>query len=531
MKTFLFSLAAFFSCSLICAQITFQKTYGGSNDDFSTAIQQTTDGGYIIVGETKSFGVGNNFVDVYLIKTTDSGDTLWTKTFGTAFSDYARSVQETGDGGFIIAGSKFFGTGADIHLIKTDSHGDSLWTKTFGGPSTDFGVSCKQTRNGGFIITGFTASYGAGGEDTYLVQTDSLGVIAWTKTFGGTQNDEGQSVTVTSDGGYLICGSSYSFAAVPGDRNIYIMKTDSVGTLLWSKNMGGTDDEFGSSGQETNDSGFVFTGSSRSFGTGNYESYLIRTDKNGSLIWTKTYEIAGADLIGISVYKCNDEGFVLSGTISGTSSSDGYLIKTDSSGIIQWSKTYGGASIESLGSVEQTTDGGFIMAGVSQSFGAGNRDVYVVKTDSLGVSGCHETNVSIISTTVNMPSTNPATIISSGGALSSTPAFILNHGAIITSLCGPTVNTEIPYSEEMISVVPNPLVNSGMIIFSLSKRQHISLTLYDMNGRCSSILSDRVVEAGEHTWMLNADGLESGIYFLRKETESEIINLKIIILK
>jgi len=227
-------------CLLPCscpAQITFERVYGGVDTDAGMSVQQIQDGGYIIAGGTWSFGVG--WPDFYLVQTDSMGDTVWMRTHGGSQYDLSYSVQQTQDAGYIIAGwtSSFGAGGDDVYLIKTNSLGDRVWTKTYGGSGHDRGECVQQSQDGGYIIAGRTYSFGAGGGDVYLIKTDSLGDTVWTKTYGGGDSDYGLSVQETEDGGYIIAGCTRSFGA--GEPDAYLIKTDSLGDTVWTRTYGG----------------------------------------------------------------------------------------------------------------------------------------------------------------------------------------------------------------------------------------------------------------------------------------------------
>jgi len=371
-----------------------EKTFGGNDEEDGKSVQQTTDGGYIICGKTQSFGNGDG--DVYLIKTDGNGIEQWNNTFGGTSWEMGRSVQQTSDGGYIICGETLSsGIDMDVYLIKTNGNGIEQWNKTFGGTSFDFGNSVQQTTDGGYVITGSTESFGNRG--VYLIKTDVNGDSLWTKTFfgGGMDQDQGHSVQQTNDGGYIISGITYSFGN--GDGDDYLIKTDGNGDSLWTKTFGGTGRDKGSSVQQTNDGGYIITGSTESFGNGEEDVYLIKTDGNGDSLWTKTFGGTGRDK-GSSVQQTSDGGYIITGSTEsfGNGEEDVYLIKTDVNGDSLWTKTFGGSDEDEGHSVQQTSDGGYIISGRTYSFGNGEGDVYLIKTDSQGN----------VTSTFNIPTTS-----------------------------------------------------------------------------------------------------------------------------
>jgi hypothetical protein len=365
------------------SQITFERAYGGYYVDEAYSVQQTADGGYVITGYTESFGAGS--ADVGLLKTDASGDILWGRTYGGIGVDHGHEVQQTADGGYVIIGyTESFGAGdADVYLIKTDASGDILWERTYGGNERDDGNSVKQTPDGGYVITGFTKSFGAGSADVFLLKTDASGDILWARTYGGYYVEDGNEVQQTADGGYIIAG--YTELTFGGNRDFLLIKTDSFGESQWSRISGGKEWEMYQSVQQTADGGYIVTGHTSSFGYGSGDVCLVKTDALGYNLWRKTY--GGSDYDdGRSIQQTADGGYIIAGwTMSfGAGDRDVYLIKTDSSGYTLWMRAYGGISDDRGYSVQQTTDGGYVITGYTQSFGAGYSDVYLIKTDAEG---------------------------------------------------------------------------------------------------------------------------------------------------
>ncbi|MCK4385117.1 MAG: dockerin type I repeat-containing protein [candidate division Zixibacteria bacterium] len=309
---------------------------------------------------------------------------LWSRTYGGSSRDEGYSVQQTTDGGYIVVGmtSSFGAGGEDVYLVKTDSLGDTLWSRTYGGSDWDEGYSVQQTTDGEYIVAGFTYSFGAGYSDVYLIKTNSTGDTLWSRTYGGSNYDRGYSVQQTTDGGYIVAGLTESFGADGEDA--YLIKTNSTGDTLWTRTYGG-----GGSGhdegwfvQQTTDGGYIVAGWTSSFGAGGEDACLIKTNSTGDTLWTRTYG-GSSNEHAYSVQQTTDGGYIVVGwTRSFGGNNDVYLIKTNSAGDTLWTRTYGGSYSDLGFSVQQTT-GGYIVAGFTYSFGA-SYDVYLIKTNSTG---------------------------------------------------------------------------------------------------------------------------------------------------
>ncbi len=286
--------------------VLWSQTYGvDSTFDCGYCVQQTTDGGYIIAGVYHGYGL-------WLIKTDSSGNQQWNQVFTSLWIDSAYCVQQTTDGGYVIVGGYTYAPGPpDMWIIKTDSNGNQQWDTKVGGPSAEYGHCIRQTTDGGYIVVGYTDSYGAGLEDAELVKLDSAGTIVWIQYYGGNLNDRGNSVRQTSDGGYIFTGFTNSFGA--GQADVYLVKTDSLGNVVWSQTYGGTNDDEGNSVRQTIDGGYIIAGNTQSYGSGGVDIYLIKTDSSGTKLWDDTYGGTGIE-DGQCVQQTSDGYYIIAGT-------------------------------------------------------------------------------------------------------------------------------------------------------------------------------------------------------------------------
>jgi hypothetical protein len=412
--------------------IEWQKSFGGTGDEYASSIIQTDDGGFMIAGSSNSnngdvTGNHGNY-DYWLTKLNPTGNLLWQKSFGGTASDYATSILQTTDAGYVVAGITNSNNGdvtgnhgnSDGWILKINSDaGVIFWKKTLGG--TDYEVISEiiPTTDGGYIFAGTSSSNNGdvsgnnGYVDYWIVKVNSDGNIQWEKNLGGTGDDRATSIVQTNDGGYVVSGyaenNNGDVTGNHGGKDYWILKLNTDGGVIyWKKSFGGLYQELPISMVKTSDGGFILAGSTNSNdgdvsgNHGNDDYWIVKVNSTGDLQWQKALGGSSADL-GSSIIQTTDGGYLVVGSSAsndgqvtghhpssggvgeGPFSYDCWAVKLNSTGSIQWNKSLGGSGVDHGNSVIQTTDGGYIIAGSSNSNNGdvtgnhGGEDVWIVK--------------------------------------------------------------------------------------------------------------------------------------------------------
>ncbi len=314
-------------------------------------------------------------------------DTIFIKSYGETGYNYGEKVIQTADTGYIILGNKtgFVGN-SDVYLLKTNYCGNIKWDKAYGGPEVDWAEDIVRTNDKGYAITGYMTIPAANNNyDVMLIKTDSLGVMQWMKHYGGSDWDLGHSLVETQDSGFIIAGETFSYGH--GNNDVFLIKTNKNGDSLWSKCYGGVKEEVANDISACHDGNYIISGKTNSFGIGGYDIYLLKVNPNGDTLWTRTYGDT-LDDFGYSAIETFDHGLVIIGSTRNYSAVglDGLMIKTDSIGNQLWYRTfgYGGTADEEYFDIAQNKNNGFLITGYTSSFGAGRKDFSMILTDAGG---------------------------------------------------------------------------------------------------------------------------------------------------
>ncbi|MCK4413595.1 MAG: T9SS type A sorting domain-containing protein [Candidatus Eisenbacteria sp.] len=452
------------------------------------------------------------------------GDTLWTRVFGGAGHDTGWCVDQTSDQGFILSGwTTSFGSGSyDVYLIRTDAAGDTVWTKSYARDGSDDARCVRQTPDGGFVVAGNTQPIGIFGSYVWLLKTDALGDTLWTRRWGEVPIPEintGRCVQPTSDGGYIISGHQQA-----PSEDMYLIKTYANGDTDWTRSFGGAGYEIGYWVEQTSDLGYICVGYTMSFGHGNEDVFLVKIDASGNLDWMKAHGGPGTDS-GFSVQQTSDDGYIIAGFTDsfGAGSYDAYLIRTDAAGDTVWTRTYGGTNYDKGYAVDILPNDSFIVSGTTRSFGESSGDVYLLKLDSFGdILWSRTYGTDSEEKGWSVQATNDGNYIVSGytAGYGTTDAYLLKvFGEEAADIISD--DAMIAGGRGSLQSYPNPCKAGAVIEFTLPYAQQAELIIYDIMGREVAALAHGHCESGLHRVPFDGSNLGSGIYLYVLKTEGK----------
>lgn len=468
------------------------QTYGGNGSDEARDVEVNSDGSIVIAGYTSSWGEGGN--DLFLMKCSARGIVLWQHTYGGSGQDGYEwvALRKAQGGGYVLCGESDSSPAAyrDFLVVRTDADGNVLWQRCYGGGDEERPRDLRVTPDGGLIIVGFTRSYGAGPASYYAVKTNADGEVQWTRNYGGAAIDDAHSVDITHDGGYIMAGYTTSFGSGPAD--LYVVRTNAQGNTVWTHTYGGN----GSEGVaeyvriRTLKDGYAIASFTTSSGNGGKDAYFVKTDDQGSVLWTHTYGGSGND--DARDFLPVRGGFVLVGyTYSMGQSGDLYLVSINSSGREMWSGSYGGPGTQIGYSLDATANG--IVAVGSTS--TGNGDIFVVNLFS-GASREEE----VVSATPRAPTVQE-----------------------------PLADESIAAQFSVGEGYPNPFNSQAQINYTVPQAGPVEITVYNALGRLETI-SETLAASGSNIFTLNRP-MSSGVHFVEFRYEKERIMRKVLYLK
>lgn len=508
-------LLGILSCKVL-SQVAFQKTYGLTRSNGILKVIPTIDKGYAFVGTMDTASSGTSTPVFFIVKTDSLGDTLWSTTcYGLNNTNSWFDIVEAKGGGFAVVGDSRVGGLSDVFLMRISSSGTISWVKTFGGSYVDYGYALCATLDGGFALTGDCESFPPSSSKTFLVKTDSSGNLIFAKVIGDLMTlRSGNSIKQINTGGYIIAGSITGAGA--GSTDCIITLVDSSGNVLWEKVYGGPQDDYIDCIQKLSNGDFLACGLTNSFGHGGFDAWALKIDSVGNTLWAKAYGTNNYE----SAYNFNElqnHNLIFSG--HGGSNSDSFIFLTDSTGNILWCKGYGiPGNYNSITNVELTWDKGFVVGGVSSA--GTNSKSYLIKTDSLGVSGCNEFPLTFGSISVN-PGTSSLSIVDSIPPLSTGNVILSYSSSLLNcySMCPANGIKEMNYQNIQMNVFPNPANSILNIETNLSDTE---IRMFDILG--NNVLSDFL----SFKKQIDISRLAQGIYLVRLIKMGKYCTLKFV---
>ena len=461
------------------AQITFQKIYPTANivNQIGNDVIQTADGGYLIASSTEKSPT-NNDLDIMIVKTTSMGDTVWTKRYGTSRPDVPNGLLQIGNGEFFVIGyTTSAGGDTDNYLLKLNRNGDTLFTKSYGGFGNEDGKEIVATADGKYVFTGGSNSVNFSDNNMELVKIDSSGSVLWTQYYGGPNYESARSVKLCADGGFIVAGTTAPSTTSP-TASVFLVRTDLSGNSTWTKTIGGTNPSYQGKSVVANSDGTYTLCVDDSSATRDSDVRIMNISASGSTInWNKSYGGIDKDICKM-IQPTSDGGYIVA-SISrsfGWVNPDMWILKLTSIGDTSWTRHFGGSLHEHCLAARQTSDGGFIVVGQSRSYSS-NMRIFLVKTAPDGTAGT------------------------------------LGVG-------------ELASNNIILNIYPNP--TNGVVHFDLSDNVYSGST-FRISNSLGQIIFSEIIDQSTGTKEIDLEDKKPGIYFVSIESKDGIATKKLVL--
>ena len=527
MKTNYSILIALFVAGNLSAQSPMQRILGGADADRAQSLIETSDQKMIVNGATLSFGSGS--ADAILCKMDLLGNLIWSYTYGTTEYDNSEDAIEVTDLGIVCTGRSNLQTGfpTSALLFKTDSSGQLLWSKAAGGVANDGLVHVIETPNQDLVAVGYSGSLSSGGRDVLLIRTNSMGDTIFTRSYGSLEDEEGRGILLLADGGFLITGRQRTFPGGIPRADGLIIRTDPSGNMLWANLYGDSLWEELTGAVATADGGFLVTGSDVTFGFGGYDVVLMKIDSLGSVQWARTYGGSKTDA-SYDIYLNSDSTVVMAGYTEslgygneGSDESNIFLMKTDIGGELIWMNAFGDGLQDEAFRAAVASDGYLIPGFTRNYFPNDSSQMFIIRTDLLGQTGCHEQYTEPADTFFTMPFT-PAGLTQSAGINYSNTVLVRNSAPLSNYDACLLLKAPSGETAEDIRVFPNPFSDHfTLMVPDASPESHY--LVHDLTGR---IIKKGYVQSSQSIISLNE--CTPGVYFLTLLNEEGTTTLRLL---
>lgn len=521
MRSVYFFLLCFACLHTVKPQSAFQKTFGGTTHEYARVIRACPDGNYII--GCSGYRV-NSYYDFLLVKVDAAGDTLWTKYYGGPLSEELTDLRTTSDGGFILTGfSESLGSGttdSDFYILKVDSAGGLQWARAYGSGTNDYAYAGLETYDGNYFICGFTSNTSSPYVEGYYMKLNAAGDTIWTRTVGGVDNDWLHMAEQSSDSGFIMAGTSQSFSSYWSSGDAFVVKTDKDGVVQWSKVYIDQVAHECTSLLKTQDGGYAITGRGGNNTSLGPNPYLIKINSIGDTLWTRLYGNNNGDLV-LGLGNLSDNSLVLCGSMAEPpyTKQQAYLLKINSSGDTSWAYTYGDTLINDYyycRSVVEMPGGKLLAVGDVRNTWFGNRDIYLIQTLGTGISGCATKPIC----PVKAFGPTPQVVVIQSKRLKTLRRNITtdsSQGIPVADLCAYVSVPEIEQANR-VRLYPNPSV--GKLSVDLGDQFYGQTRISVKNGLGQELLE---VFAASSTQELDLSHLSGGTYHIKVQNSQQVL--------